>query len=150
MNWTLTLILYSAIPVQSQIEQTGPHFDNYHRAHQAAKQAKKPMLMILQNGPATKTSEVSLVSVRKTNARRELLKNYVVVVIDANTPHGKIVHKSYWNVKLPHVVVLGNQQKYLIFHTSEKLYGQRWTEILTTYKSGVLPVAPPAAVYCAT
>jgi len=134
MSCTLFLLLFATVPDQAQLHLQGEHFENYHRGLTTAKDAKKPLLIIINPGP--QTDFVSLESVRKTRERRELLKKYVVVVIDATTPHGKIVHKAYSKPKLPHVVLLDKRQEYQIFTTSEKLYGQRWTEILTTYKNG--------------
>jgi hypothetical protein len=145
MNLTLFLLLAAGIPDQSQLQLQGNHFNNYHRALHAARDAAKPLLIILDSAPRTKA--VSLESVRKTKERRDLLKNYVVVVIDTKTPHGQIVHKAYAKPKLPHVVVLDKQQRYQIFTTSDDLYGQRWTSILQTYRNGVRVIPRPVS-YC--
>lgn len=108
------------------------------------------MLIIFQKGANSSSSEVSLVSVRKTRIRRELLGKYVVLIIDTTTPHGQVVYKAYKQPKLPHVVILGKKQEYQIFTTSEKLYGQRWTEILKTYADGKLRSHFKDAAFCAT
>lgn len=154
MSWSLSFLLFAGIPVQHHLEFKGDYFQNYHRAHRIARESQKPLLMILDNQVDAANSPVSLSAVRKTSERRELLKNYVVVVIDVNTPHGKVVHKAYSKPKLPHVVVLDKSQRYQIFTTSETLYGQRWTEILKTHREGNRVVRRAvhrvAAAYCNT
>jgi hypothetical protein len=146
MTWTLFLLLFPGVPDQSQLQlHGGEHFANYHRAHKAAHDAAKPLLIIMNSGP--QADFVSLERVRKTKERRELLKNYVVVVIDATSRHGKIVHHAYGEPKLPHVVVLDKRQQYQIFTTSEELYGDRWTTILKTYRNGEY-VSPQRLSYC--
>jgi hypothetical protein len=155
MHLTLFLLL-AAGPVltsirpadQSQLQLSGEQFTNYHRALHAAHDAAKPLLIIMNPGPQAEF--VSLSSVRKTKERRELLKKYVVVVIDTKTRHGQLVYNAYAKPKLPHVVVLDKRQEYQIFTTSEELYGQRWTSILTTYRNGVrvVPQTVSTCPYC--
>lgn len=152
MSWSLSLIFLAGIPAQQDLNTVEPHFTNYHRGHDLARESKKPLLVIMNNGPQTDKAAVSLVSVRKTSERRELLKDYVVVVIDTTTPHGKIVHKAYSTPKLPHVVVLDKKQGYILFTSSESLYGQRWTEVLKKHQKGerIVRTRTVPAQYCAT
>lgn len=150
MNWSISLLLFTGIPVQKHLEDVGDHFSNYHRGHQVAKNTHKPMLVILSDNAPVTTSPVSLRKVRMTAERRELLKNYVVVVIDTNTAHGRAVHKAYRKPKLPHVVVLDKRQEYQIFTTSEQLFGQRWTEILKTHRNGKRATPTRSDDYCYT
>lgn len=155
MSWTLFLLL-AAGPVstsirpadQSQLQLQGECFHNYHRALHAAHDAAKPLLVIMN--PGLQAKFVSLESVRKTKERRELLKDYVVAVINTKTRHGQIVYNAYSKPKLPHVVVLDKRQQYQIFTTSNELYGQRWTSILTTYRNGVqvVPRRVSSCPYC--
>ncbi len=146
----LLLVFFAGIPFSGNLETTGEFFANYHRGHSAARAAGKPLLLVLNPGPQGNGNTVSVDTIRKTQERRSLLKDYVVVVIDTTTPHGQIVHRAYAHPKLPHVVVLGKHQDYQIFTTSESLYGQRWTEILKTYRAGERIVQQRAATYCPT
>lgn len=150
MSWNVYWLLFVAIPSADQPRLDGAYFDNYYRASEVARSAGKPILVILNPGPQGEGNAISLADVRKTRERRGLLKNYVVVVIDTTTSHGRVVHRAYHRPKLPHVAVIGREQNYEIFDTSETLYGQRWTEILTTYRQGVRIVRPRAAAYCST
>lgn len=150
VNLSLSLLLLAGIPAQQNLKENGDYFQNYHRASRVARQSQKPLLMILGTEVASADSPVSLSKIRKTDERRQLLKDYVVVVIDAKTPHGRTVLKAYQAPKLPHVVVLDKRQEYQIFTTSEKLYGQRWTEILKTHRTGQRAVRRVAAAYCNT
>ncbi len=150
MIWSLSVLLFSGIPVQQTLVDQGKHFKNYHQAHQVARQSHKPLLIIIGDGVQSGESPVSLPTIRRTAERRKLLKNYVVVVIDTTTAHGRTVHKAYRKPKLPHVVVLDNRQEYQIFKTSEKLFGQRWTEILKSHRNGKQETPKPAAIYCYT
>lgn len=136
MTLTKLLILFAGIPSAGDMPQPAVFYQNYHQGLQAARAGKKPLLVILNPGPQWEGNALTVEGLRKTRERRGLLKNYVVVVIDATTRHGEIVHRAYAKPKLPHVVVLGKRQSYQIFTTSEKLYGQRWTEILKKYKTG--------------
>lgn len=151
MSWSIYSFILLGIPSVNSIPQYGEHFQNYHRGLQAAKETSKPLIVIMNPGAQWNEESVSIVSLRKTRERRGLLKDYVVVIIDTTTPHGRIVHDAYGKPKLPHVAILGKQQRYLIFTTSNQLYGQRWTEILTTYRKGApAETAMRSHAYCPT
>ena len=111
-------------------------FDNYTLAYRDAHQAKKPMLVILN--PDAKSSEhpVTLADVAKTKHRRELLQNFVVVLVDTNTPHGKTMHDLFGSAKLPRVVVIDRDQRWQLFQTSRQLQGEDWNRILETFQTG--------------
>ncbi|MCH8830054.1 MAG: hypothetical protein IID45_10810 [Planctomycetes bacterium] len=148
---TLTLTVFLGIPVPVQTMTPGNCFDNYHQGHSLARKTHKPLLVIFNAGRQTQKNAISLVSLRKTKARRDLLKNYVVVVIDTTTPHGKHVYKCYQKPKLPYVVILDKRQKYQIHYAAgDKLYGQKWTEMLVTFRKGERVVQQPTAQYCYT
>jgi len=146
---SLFLLLFAGIPTQQPLP-LGEDFSNYHLAHDMAREHRKPLLIIMNPGPQSQDGALTLEKLRQTRERRRLLKDYVVVVIDTSTRHGKIVHKAYKRPKLPYVVVLGKRQRYQIFTTGEKLYGQRWTEILKTYRDGVRVAPKRAAAFCST
>lgn len=150
MSWNICLLLLVGIPSADQSADYGDHFTNYYRASEAARTRNKPLLVVLNRGPQWEGDALSLADVRKTRERRDLLKNYVVVVVDATTPHGEVVHRAYRKPELPHVAIVGKYQRYLLFETGKPLYGQRWTEILTTHRTGVRAVKPRIAAYCPT
>ena len=77
----------TAPPTEAQVAPSS--YDSYTQAYRAAKQAKKPMLVILNPAKGAKVSLISLEDVQKTRVRRDLLQNYVVAVIDTSTPHGQ-------------------------------------------------------------
>ncbi|MFQ5732889.1 MAG: hypothetical protein ACE5KM_13165 [Planctomycetaceae bacterium] len=150
MSWSICLLMFAGIPAQPPVVNPDAHFDNYHRALREARLTGKPLLVVLNPGAESAVGGISMSAIRKTRERRELLENYVVVVIDASTRHGRIVHRAYERPRLPHVAVLDKRQALQLFTTSETLYGQRWTEILQTYRNGVRAVARRPAAYCST
>jgi hypothetical protein len=110
-------------------------YTSYTQAYRAAQRAKRPMLVILNPPQNSRTSLISLQDVEKTRARRELLQNYVVAVIDTSTPHGQKVYSLFGSPQLPHVSVIDNAQAYQVYQTSEAMYGQMWDYILTTFQN---------------
>ena len=94
------------------------------------------MLVILNPGEESRAEKISLVSVQKTKQRRELMRDYIVVVIDTGTQEGTIIRKLFENPSLPFVSIIDKRQEFQIYRSSEKKYGQIWTEILETYRNG--------------
>jgi len=119
-------------PTEAQVAPSS--YDNYTRAFRAAKQAKKPMLVILNPAKGAKVALISLEDVQKTRVRRDLLQNYVVAVIDTSTPHGQKVQALFGSPQLPHVAIIDNEQALQVYQTSETLYGQMWDQILTAFQ----------------
>ncbi len=111
-------------------------FDNYTLAYRDAHQAKKPMLVILNPDAKSLERPVMLADVAKTQHRRELLRNFVVVVVDTKTPHGKTMHSLFGSAKLPRVVVIDRDQRWQLFKTSRQLQGDDWNRILETFQAG--------------
>lgn len=137
MTWSLSLLLLAGtvaeIPSGTADRQV---FDNYTQAYHAAQEGEKPMLVILNPGEASDAEPVTMEAVEKTAERRELLKNYVVAVIDTETDHGKTVHKLFDSPQLPRVAVIDKDQKWQVYRTSESLQGYQWTAVLKTFKNG--------------
>ncbi len=111
------------------------HFTSYTKAYHAAQETKLPMLVVLNPGKDVEDS-VEFESISKTKKRRELLKNYVVCVLDTETAHGKKCKELFKAEQLPKVVVIDKNQKSQVFRSSEEMYGQLWTDLLTQFKDG--------------
>jgi hypothetical protein len=133
-------------PTEAQVAPSS--YDNYTQAYRAAKQAKKPMLVILNPAKGAKVSMISLEDVQKTRVRRDLLQNYVVAVIDTSTPHGKKVEALFGSPQLPHVAIIDNEQAFRVYQTSEALYGQMWDSILTTFQNAQPATRMPVQNTC--
>jgi hypothetical protein len=129
----LALAVNATTPTEAQVAPSS--YDNYTRAYSAAKQAKKPMLVILNPAKGAKVALISLEDVQKTRVRRDLLQNYVVAVIDTSTPHGKKVQALFGSPQLPHVTIIDNEQAFRVYQTSESLYGQMWDQVLTSFQN---------------
>lgn len=119
-------------------------YDNYKVAYQAAQETDRPMLVILNPEEQNGANSVKLEDVEKTAERRDLLKDYVVCVLDTSTEHGKACKELFGTESLPRVVVIDKEQKFQIFRTSQPMYGQLWTQVLTTYRTGEMPPKPAA------
>ena len=137
MTGTLSALLLAGLVVPSP--QYDALFHNYTRAYHTAQIVKQPLLVILNPPAGSDKKPISIDDVLKTRHRRELIKKYVVVVIDTGTEHGRVCRQLFKPKQLPEVVVIDKQQKFQIFQTSRKMYGQLWTKILETYQSGDLP-----------
>ena len=116
--------------------KTPQQFQNYTAAYRAAQREKKPLLVILNPGRESDTVPVHLDDIRKTEQRRKLLDRYVLVEIDASTPHGETIHKLFDNKSLPHVAVIDRDQKWQVFRSNRTLQGNDWTRILETFQNG--------------
>jgi hypothetical protein len=136
----------AATPTEAQVAPSS--YDSYTQAYRAAKQAKKPMLVILNPPKSDKVSLIALEDVQKTRVRRDLLQNYVVAVIDTSTPHGKKVYSLFGSPQLPHVAIIDNAQAYQVYQTSETLYGQMWDTILTTFQKAEPETRMPVQNSC--
>ena len=68
-------------------------------------------------------------------------------MIDTGTQEGTLIRKLFNNPSLPFVSIIDKRQDFQIYRSSEKMYGQVWTEILETYRNGE-PVVQ--ASLCAT
>jgi hypothetical protein len=138
MNLTATLLL--AVAGLSPTEAARPlQFDDYGSAYRAATKSGRPLLVILNPADESGKTPISLENVQRTRQRRQLLNDYVVCTVDTSTEAGQKTHQLFGSKQLPRVVVIDKRQKYQIFQTSESLYGQRWTEILETYRKGEPP-----------
>jgi hypothetical protein len=131
---------------EAQVAPTS--YDNYTKAYRAAKQAKKPMLVILNPAKGEKVALISLEDVQKTRVRRDLLQNYIVAVIDTSTPHGKKVQELFGSPQLPHVTIIDNEQAFQVYQTSEALYGQMWDTILTSFQNAQPATRMPVQNSC--
>ena len=128
-------------------QQDDALFHNYTQAYHTARLVKQPLLVILNPPAGSDKKPISIDDIRKTRHRRELLEKYVVVMIDTGTKHGRLCRELFKPEQLPEIVVIDKQQKFQIFQTSKKMYGQLWTKVLETYQTGELPtpVKPEAA-----
>jgi hypothetical protein len=133
-------------PTEAQVAPAT--FNNYTQAYRAAKQAKKPMLVILNPAKGAQVALISLEDVQKTRVRRDLLQNYVVAVIDTSTPHGQKVQTLFGSPQLPHVAVIDNAQEFQVYQTSETLYGQMWDQILTAFQKAEPTTRMPVQNTC--
>jgi hypothetical protein len=147
MHFTFALLAVMAAAPEPAIVPPGEHhFASYTKAYKAAQVLDRPMLVVLNPAGSAQVQPVSFTELTGTQERRDLLGNYVVAVIDTSTEHGQVVHDLFGSPQLPRVVVIDRDQKYQIFQTSEPLYGQLWTRILTTYKDGQYVPVRQAAV----
>jgi hypothetical protein len=136
----------NAAPTEAQVAPSS--YDNYSKAYRAAKQAKKPMLVILNPAKGANVALISLEDVQKTRVRRDLLQNYVVAVIDTTTPHGKKVQTLFGSPQLPHVAIIDNEQAFQVYQTSESLYGQMWDTVLTAFQKAEPTTRMPVQNSC--
>lgn len=140
----------SQAPAATQaVASTSPdHYESYTEAYKVAKKEKRPMIVILNPPKTTQVTPVSLEDVRKTQARRDLLQNYVVAVVDTGTPHGKKVFELFGSPELPRVAVIDNTQAMQVYRTSQPMYGQLWDKVLEVFHDATPTTRMPSPAYC--
>lgn len=143
-------MLLAAIPADAN--HGFEHFESYTEGYREAERLQRPLLVILNPPTETDAEPITLDAVRRTRHRRALLENYVVVVVNTGTSHGRKVHQLFDSAPLPRVVVIDKRQELQIFQTSERLQGEQWNQILETYQAGERPVPLTlfGPVYCPT
>jgi hypothetical protein len=125
-------------------------YDDYRQAWQSGRTRGLPLLVILNPGEVAGSPPVDIEWLRRSSHRRELLKNFVVVVIDASTPEGKKVHKQFGSAALPRVSVIDRQQKWQVYRTSQLLSAEDWNMVLEKHKKGDPPPPRPKPAQCLT
>jgi hypothetical protein len=114
-------------------------FDSYTKAYRTAQQTERPLLVVLNPSQESGKEGVSLGDLTESEQSRELLKNYVVTIIDGESAHGKTCQKLFDAKSLPHVVVIDKDQKFQLYKASKKLDAKVWTSVLRKYKDGEAP-----------
>lgn len=121
----LLLVAFGAAPV-------GPQpFTSYAEGYKFAQESKRPLLVIMHGD-----NKVDWSMIERSEARRNLLANYVVVTVDVTTEEGKQTHALFQSPALPQVVVIDKQQKLQIYRTSKALSAEDWTVVLEQYREG--------------
>lgn len=134
MPSSFALLLLAGMAVGE--DQNTRCFENYAQGWQAARLTRRPMLVILNPGEGNGKEPIELEDVRKTAETRQLLDDYVVVMVDTESDYGKAVYKAFREPELPRVVVIDKNQQVQLYKTSRPLYGQLWTAVLKTYRNG--------------
>ncbi len=136
MEWTLGALLvataFSAFPDDSSC------FDDYAQAWQAAQSAGLPLLVVLNPAPDGNSPRVRTEHLYRARVRRELLRKYVVAVIDVATPRGRIIQDLFKPVSLPHIVIIDREQRLQLYRSSRWLFAEDWNILLDQYQQGDL------------
>lgn len=124
-----------------------PVYQNYNRAWEVAKAEKLPILVIINPGQGDQSGpgRVQLDDLQRSQHRRNLLQRYIVVMVDASTPHGAEVQKLFKATALPRVSVIDRNQSVVMHKTSDKLSMEDWTLLLEKHRTGDY-VPPPVKV----
>jgi hypothetical protein len=146
MLWNLCLLL-STVVGAAPVE-TASDFVEYGPAYYAAQESRRPLLVILNSGPSTAESSVKPEDIRKARVRRELLKQYTVVVVDVSTEAGRRTHHLFGAPALPYVSVIDKQQKYQLYQSSKPHAAADWNLLLEKHKDGTLEVAKSPSNCC--
>jgi hypothetical protein len=143
MLWNLCLLLSTVVGVAPA--ETASDFVEYGPAYYAAQESRRPLLVVLNAGPSTDETSVKPEDIRKARVRRELLKQYTVVVVDASTEAGRKTHELFGAPALPYVSVIDKQQKYQLYRSSKPHAAEDWNLLLDKHKDGNLDVAKSAS-----
>ena len=125
-------------------------YENYNQAWHVARAQNRPVLVILNPGEDSDASAVNVDWLKRSQHRREILKDYVVCVVDTSTPEGKTVQKKFNAASLPKISVLDRQQKWQIYQSSKELSAEDWNMLLETHRKGNPPPPRPKPAQCLT
>jgi hypothetical protein len=125
-------------------------YDSYTQAWHAGHVQKRPVLVILNPGAESEESKVDVDWLKRTRHRRELLKDYVVCVVDTSTLEGQTIQKKFKAESLPRVSVLDRQQKWQIYQSSKEHSAEDWNLLLETHRKGNPPPPRPKPAQCLT
>jgi hypothetical protein len=141
MHWSAILLLAMNAPAANMevAHNASGSFASYTQAWHAAKDAERPMLVILNPAQGEGRRIITEDELRADEKIQPKLNDYVVAVIDTGTEHGKQVHELFGNAALPRVVVIDKEQKSQIFRTSDELSHEKLAEVLSQHKDGVVP-----------
>jgi len=142
MSWSALLLAMVAGPTDvAPVAHVSPAaFSSYTQAWDAAHDAERPLLVILNPADAQKgISQDALLAEQKL---QPVLGDYVVAVIDTTTDHGKQVHELFGSTELPRIVVIDKEQKKQIYRATGKLPTDRLVEVLDEHKTGVAVAKP--------
>jgi hypothetical protein len=114
---------------------------DYGQALEAARAARKPLLIVLDNStPAEENA--------KPVAHRgvtPLLASYVLCRIDVSTPYGEKVAAAFHAQSFPQTAVIDNRGSVILARRQGTMTEADWTALLTTYETGRRrTISPPA------
>ncbi|WP_437224726.1 hypothetical protein SH661x_003756 [Planctomicrobium sp. SH661] len=150
MHWSALLFVALSGPSQSMdVATTAPAaaaYSSYTQAWNAAHEAERPMLVILNPGSDSDGKKITEAELRSDEKVQPLLDRYVVAVIDTTTEHGQKVNELFGAPELPRVVVIDKTQKKQIFQSSEQLSNEAMAKVLDQHKDGLIThtVSKPA------
>jgi hypothetical protein len=143
MNSILLLAVLSA----GQSAGTPSWLDDYGAALSQAKQARKPLLIVIDR-PSDAGARIEQISYRDDSRQEALLKNYVLCRVDAGTAYGAEVAKVFGASRLPYTAIIDKTTTAVLYTKAGQFTGDDWTATLVRYQSGERPVAyqPPVAI----
>jgi hypothetical protein len=134
--------------------------ENYSQAWYRAHQEGKPLLVVLEPGPARPGDTVAVAygfqepsAVPAGAAAAALLQKYVLCHIDTTTAYGQRMLREFKADSVPFVSIIDSTGKLQIFRQAGAMSEQQWEIALATYQDGrAHPAAPaqPTARLCRT
>jgi hypothetical protein len=137
MNWSALLVLSAGIAAPQETV-TSPHFASYTQAYQAAGEAHKPMLVIINPAvEAVSTGEpVTLAQLQADPTIAPVLSHFVVAIVDAGTDHGQEVHRRFGSAALPFAAVIDERREKQIYRSAEPVSVADLQSVIPQYKDG--------------
>jgi protein disulfide-isomerase len=102
--------------------------NDYAKALDSARKAKRPMVVVLENPRYSKLRADSLLGVK-----RDLLRQFEVCRVDATSQYGNKVAKLYGATQLPYAVVTDDECKNILFRGAGQFSSDVWNETLKNY-----------------
>lgn len=140
MHWSALLyVAFTGLSSGSEVATIAPPataYTSYTQAWNAASEAEKPMLVILNPGPESSERQITEAGLRADEKVDSLLDQYVLAIVDTTTEHGQEVNRRFGSPSLPRVVVIDKAQKKQLFRASGNLSSNSLGTVLEEHKDG--------------
>ena len=119
--------------------------DNYGEALRAARAARRPLLIVLED--STARAPWRHVSHRSDAGQAELLQPYTRCRIDVSTPYGQKVADVFGATSFPTAVVTDRTATKILARKTGHQTPANWAHFLTAYRTGQAPAPQPAITF---
>jgi hypothetical protein len=144
----MNLILVSLLATLSASPQGSAWMDDYGQALQAARAARQPLLVVIDDHSAS-DERLRHISHRTESTQSEpLLKPYILCRVDVSTPYGKKVADAFRATAFPYTAIIDNTASFVLARRSGAMTPADWSTLLVAHQTGQRPViAPPPMMW---
>lgn len=109
---------------------------NYGETLQVARESHRPLLILIVDGAIENGAQKSLPQLKSTELA-DLLSEYEVCRVDANTKYGAKVAKAYRATQFPYIAISDARCEQIVYRRIGQLEEKRWTTLLREHRVGL-------------